>query len=120
MSNRKPIAIHVEEVVIQTPAGPGLIAFGGHGDGVRFQADALLEAVNEAYAAIGVLRGIEEDGGVGKAGVRAQGCGALDEFAPVEVEMGGFGSPILPSGWPARGDWHVVLEVDAFGDVIGR
>ena len=53
-------------------------------------------------------------------GVRAQGCGALDEFTKVEAAMAECGSHILPSGWPARSDWHVVLEVDALGDVIGR
>ena len=53
-------------------------------------------------------------------GVRAQGCGALDEFTKVEAAMAECGSHILLSGWPARGERHVVLEVDALGDVIGR
>ena len=53
-------------------------------------------------------------------GVRAQGCGALDEFTKVEGKMAECVSLILPSGWSARSDWYVVLEVDALGDVIGR
>ena len=55
----KPIAVHVEVVVIGAPAGPRFVAFGRDGGAVRFQAFGDGEVLDEAIAAIGVLRRID-------------------------------------------------------------
>ena len=66
LGERNPVAVQIEEVVVDAPAGPRLEVLGGHRAGVRLEAPRLLEVVHEAVAAVGILDGIDKHQHVGQ------------------------------------------------------
>ncbi len=57
----KPVAVHVEEIMIEPSAGPALHVLGRQRLGVRRRAAVLAMEVDEAIAAIRVLHRVDDD-----------------------------------------------------------
>ena len=57
----EPVAVQVEQVVVRTPAGPGLVVLGRQSVRVGHEALGHLKMMNETIATVGILHRVDDD-----------------------------------------------------------